>query len=378
MLLLNDLAGVGEARAALSPGANVGESDVGFEMTESQMLTGNIEFDNYGNRFTGANRLTGQLNLQSPLRLGDQLGVRVTKGFNGLEYGRVNYLLPVGGDGFKLGAAYSASRYHLGQNFAALDASGRSNTYTLNASYPFIRTRNFNVYGQAAYDWRDFQDRIGVTATVNDKQTRIASLALTGDARDAFVGGGITVYSVSYGTGRVNLESAAQRAIDDASARTHGQFDKWTLNLVRLQGFTERTSLYVAVSAQKAGKNLDSSEKFILGGAGGVRAYPQGEGSGDSGYLASAELRYIVNAGSLPGVLQPFAFVDAGSITLNESPFAIGVNRRHLAGGGLGLAWARSNDFTVKFSVATRIGSQPAVSDTDRHTRGWLQAIKYF
>ena len=73
------------------------------------------------------------------------------------------------------------------------------------------------------------------------------------------------------------------------------------------------------------------------------------------------------------------AFVDAGGVMLNENPFTAGVNnRRNLAGGGLGLSWARTNDFQLKLTVATRIGSERVQSDSDDRTRGWLQAIKYF
>jgi hemolysin activation/secretion protein len=117
----------------------------------------------------------------------------------------------------------------------------------------------------------------------------------------------------------------------------------------------------------------------VLGGANGVRAYPWGEASGDSGYVATAELRYTFNVAALPGVLQPFVFVDTGGVTLNENPFIAGVNTRHLSAGGVGLTWVKANDFQVKLTLATRLGNQPSVSsDTDRHTRGWVQAIKYF
>ena len=379
LLLLNDLAGVGEARGNLRPGANVGESDLVVEVTPAPLINGSVEFDNQGNRFTGANRLTGRVNLLSPLGLGDALNGLFTKGFDGLEYGRLAYQIPLGGDGLKLGGAYSNAHYRLGKNFAALDSSGESDTYTLSVSYPFIRSRNFNLYGQAAYDWRDFQDRVGSTATVTDKSTRAATLTLNGDARDALLGGGISVFSLAYNGGRLNIETPAARTIDDATARANGRFDKWNLNLLRMQSLSERLSAYFSLSGQKANKNLDSSEKFILGGANGVRAYPQGEASGDSGYVATAELRYALNFSSLPGVLQPFMFVDAGGVTINQSPFAASANTRHLSGGGIGLSWTRANDFQVKLTLATRIGNQASVSsDTDRHTRGWVQAIKYF
>ena len=379
MLLQSDLAGVADARATLRPGANVGESDMTVELAGAPLATGSIEYDNQGNRFTGANRLTGKLNMLSPLGLGDMLNAQLTKGFNGLAYGRLAYQLPVGGDGFKLGGAYSRSTYELGKSFSTLQATGEADTYTLNVSYPFIRTRHFNLYAQAAHEWRDFQDRVGALATVTDKSSRAVTLSLTGDARDALLGGGITVFSVAYASGRLDLETPAVRAVDDVTARTHGSFDKWNFNLLRLQSLGERLSAYVSLSAQKGGKNLDSSEKFVLGGANGVRAYPSGEASGDSGYIATAELRYTFSLAAVPGLLQPFVFVDSGAVTINENPFAAGNNRRHLSAAGIGLSWVKAADFQVKFTLATRLNDKPSLSsDTDRHTRGWVQAIKFF
>jgi len=379
LLLLNDLPGAGNARATLRPGAKVGESDMTVELSPAPLASGSVEYDNHGNRFTGANRLTGKLNLLSPLGLGDMLHAQLTKGFNGLEYGRLAYQLPVGGDGLKLGGAYSHSNYRLGRGFSALNADGEADTHTMNVSYPFIRRRNFNLYGHAAYDWRDFQDRVGATAIVADKSSRAATFTLNGDARDALLGGGITVFSAGYSGGRLNLETPVVRAVDDATARTLGNFSKWNINVLRLQSLGERLSAYVSFSGQKAGKNLDSSEKFVLGGANGVRAYPQGEASGDTGYLATLELRYTFSIAVVPGVLQPFAFVDTGGVTLNENPFAAGPNNRHLSGGGVGLMWANGGDFQMKFTLAKRLGNQPSLSsDTDRHTRGWVHAIKFF
>jgi hemolysin activation/secretion protein len=378
LLLLSDLPGVGEARASLSPGTNVGESDVTIEVTPAPLLSGNVELDNHGNRFTGAVRLGARLNIASPLGLGDALSAQATKGFNGLEYGRIGYQLPIGGDGFKVGGAYAQSRYRLGKTFALLEASGESDTYTAEASYPLVRERNANLYGKVSYARSEFQDRVGFFGAVDDKDTRVVQVALSGDARDAYFGGGISVFSLNYASGQLNIASVAARATDDDSARARGQYDKWNLNLLRLQSVSERTSLYLAFAGQKAGKNLDSSEKFVLGGANGVRAYPQGEGSGDSGYLATAELRYSMTWDKLPGVLQPFLFADAGGVTINANPFATTANRRQLAGGGIGVSWARANDFQLKLTVATRIGSQRAISDNDERTRGWVQAIKYF
>ena len=378
LLLLNDLAGVGDAHVTLRPGAKVGDSDATFELTAAPAATGSVEYDNHGNHFIGANRLTGRLDLLSPLHLGDQLSTRFTRGFDGLDYGYVNYRIPLGSDGFRLGGTYGASDYQLGKTFRPLNASGDSDTAAVNVSYPFIRTRNFSLYGEMDYTWRSFQDRIGATATVIDKHTRGAAFIVSGDVRDRFGGGGVTAFSIVYGEGRVAINTPTARTIDSLSARTNGHFDKWNFNFLRLQSLTERTTVFISVEAQQASTNLDSSEKFILGGANGVRAYPQGEASGDSGYRATAELRYRRSNLGLPGVWQPFVFVDVGAVTLNADPFAVGTNRRHLAGAGLGLSWLAAGGLQINLTLASRIGYEHAISDTDSHLRGWVQLIKNF
>lgn len=62
---------------------------------------------------------------------------------------------------------------------------------------------------------------------------------------------------------------------------TTGRFTKGTLDLTAVQGLGRDFDMLLKLSGQKAGSNLDSSEHIYLGGAHGVRAYPQGEASGD-------------------------------------------------------------------------------------------------
>lgn len=58
-------------------------------------------------------------------------------------------------------------------------------------------------------------------------------------------------------------------------------------------------NLHINLHSQLASKDLDGSEQFSLGGADGIRAYPQGEASGSSGYQATAELRYATSIANL-------------------------------------------------------------------------------
>jgi hemolysin activation/secretion protein len=375
LLLVYDLPGVAPAKAVLAPGQAVGETDLRLELDSGRAAAGSLEFDNYGNRFSGANQLSAQLDLSSPARVGDAVSVRIAKGDPGLEYARASYQLPVGGQGLRAGAAYSAVRYRLGGSFAALAASGEAQTATGFLQYPFVRSRQHNLNGRVAYEQRDLQDRLD---TATDKIAKLVTATLSGDAFDAVGGGGASAFSMGYTRGELNIETPLAKAIDDVTARTDGGYHKWNLSFVRLQTLTERFSAYVAFHGQKAGRNLDSSEKLILGGINGVRAYPQGEAPGDSGYLLNVELRYAFNVTALPGAWQTAVFLDTGEVRINENPFNAQPNRRRLSGGGLGIEWSQASNFSLRLAVAQRIGNQRATAGSDDRTRGWLQAIKYF
>jgi len=378
LLLIYDLPGVAPAKAVLHPGQAIGETDLRIELEPGPAVAGGIELDNYGNRFTGGNRLSGQLDLFSAAGVGDRLSARATKGDPGLTYGRIGYQLPLGGNGFQLEAAYSRAEYRLGKQFAALDASGEADTGLAFVSYPIVRSRDFSLYGRAGYERKALQDRVGASATSIDKKSRLATLGLAGSYFDAVGAGAASAFSLTYGKGDLDIETPEGKAIDDATARTGGSFSKWNLNYARLQNLTGPLALFLSFYGQEAGKNLDSSEKLILGGAHGVRAYPQGEAPGDTGYVLTAELRYAFSAGALPGLLQLTAFLDTGEVKVNEDPFAAGANRRRLTGGGVGLNWGRVSDFSLRLALAHRIGNARATAGSDRETRGWLQAIKYF
>ncbi|MEO5830112.1 MAG: ShlB/FhaC/HecB family hemolysin secretion/activation protein, partial [Rhodanobacter sp.] len=133
-------------------------------------------------------------------------------------------------------------------------------------------------------------------------------------------------------------------------------------------------------TAQLASKNLDPSEKMVLGGMDGIRAYPQGEGFGDEGYLARLELRRLLPGLSdhVPGQVHLIGFVDSGHVTINKNPWYAGSNSENLRSAGVGVTWVDPGDFSVRMYYARKLGSQRAISAPDRSGRFWIQLIKYF
>jgi len=64
LLLLSDVPGVG-VRSTLVPGASAGTSDLIVDVTPGRLVTGSIEADNHGNRYTGEYRVGGTVNINN-------------------------------------------------------------------------------------------------------------------------------------------------------------------------------------------------------------------------------------------------------------------------------------------------------------------------
>jgi hemolysin activation/secretion protein len=377
LLLLSDIPGV-RVTSTLAPGAEVGTSDLIVDITPGRRVTGSVEADNGGNRYTGAYRLGGTVYLNNFAGIGDQFSLRLLGSTGGLAYGRAAYQAPIGNA--TVGAAFTHLRYTLGREFDVLDADGTADIFSVFGSYPLVRSRRLNLYALADLDYRLLEDRIGAVSSESDKNIRAMTIGFSGDSRDDLGGGGWNVFSAGWTIGRLNLESPAERAIDALTAHSQGGYGKLQFSAARLQTVSGPLSFYGAVRGQLAFDNLDSSEKMELGGAYGVRAYPEGEAYGDQGYIATLEARLLLSqwTGKLPGRLQLITFIDAGEIRFAHDPWFTGSNHASRSGYGAGLVWAGPHGFTARASYARKLGDAPATSAPDKDGRFWFQITKLF
>lgn len=204
---------------------------------------------------------------------------------------------------------------------------------------------------------------------------------MKGDFRDA-MGNGFSNYMLSWTRGHVSLHNPEVLALDAISAQSNGTFDKLVYGITRQQEIAGSTGLYLSAYGQLASKNLDASEKVSIGGAGGVRAFPPGEATGDEGVVLTLESRTRLPSPteSLRGQLQWVCFVDTGEVSLNKNPWDIAgpTNRRRLSGAGMGLNFMGTSNWVVKASYAFKLGDEAATSAPDANGRFWLQANKVF
>lgn len=363
LLGLRALPGI-EARATLQPGASLGLTDLVVNITSAPLITGGVDLDNYGNRYTGAYRLGLSLDVNSPLCLGDRLSLRLLGSDEDQRYARLAYQLPLGTRGTQVGLSYSAMRYELGKSFTGLDAHGEARIASLFALQPLLRSRDLSLYVQAQIDAKELEDDIGLVNNHTEKESRVATLTLNGNSRDGWGGGGVNSFSLAVSPGRLDCNGPC--AVPDS-------FVKVAPSLLRLQRLDERFSLYAQWQGQWANGNLDSSEKFAVGGAFGVRAYPQGEASGDEGWLANLELRYALGES-----WQALVFLDHGQVTLDKDPAPAATgNQRHLTGSGLGLSWGVQG-WQISTTAAWKTDGGAPSSGPDRSPQLWARLSKGF
>lgn len=380
--LINELPGV-QAQGTLVSGAKEGESNLVIKTEDGPLRTGMVLLDNQGVRATGLWRTTAYLGINNPSGNGDQVTLLGLAGVNN-TYMRTGYTFRIGYQGLRLGVNASRLSYKLGDAFAALNADGRASTEGLTLSYPLLRKTGLNLNIAVNFDHKSLINNAAGSTTSN-KRANVWNFSFSGDQVDALAGGGLTQFHTSLSLGRINYGLPSEIASDDLGPMARGHFSKWTFALSRLQKLTDHTGFYLNLTGQYAPHNLDSSEKFSLGGANGVRAYPSSEATGDLGWIVNAEIRH-----SLDDELQVVGFLDTGKIQINQTSYT-GWNsatpnkppRYRLSGIGVGLNYAKRNDYLIRGTLATPIGNNPGRdangNDSDGRSdafRVWIQAIK--
>jgi hemolysin activation/secretion protein len=390
LLLADDLPGV-TVSGSLGQGAQAGQTDLVLQLADEPWLNASISADNAGAVSTGTKRAQASLSFNSPAGWGDAISLYGVS-TQGSNYGRLAYSLPLGSDGWRFGVNASRLEYELmtepyaSQSLQGNPTEGNSTSAGVELTYPVLRSRTLNLTGSLSADQKKYIN-IAAGKTASDYTNTPVSLGLSGNSFDALGGGGANALSWVMTAGKLNQSGSPTQTSDASTTQTAGMFYKVRYALSRQQQIGTGLSLYTAFSGQWAQKNLDSSEKFYLGGSGGVRAYPSSEGGGSLGQMLNVELRWLLPAG-----VMLTGFYDHGRVTQNVHNNYTGapeLNTFALKGAGLSLGWRHTSGLNVQATYARRIGDNPNAntSDTNRgadqdgtlhRNRLWLTASVAF
>lgn len=379
MLLMSDLAGAGTPRIAIGPGRVPETSDFAFNVPEGRLFDGYLLGDNYGSPYTGRNRLSGGLNLNSPLGFGDRLSAYgiVSEDAN-LKNGRVAYSAPIGYDGLRAEVSAFRTTYVLGGIYQALDATGTADGIAGTLTYALKRQRDESIYLSGNYTYKTLHDNLfGISSS--HRVINEGTLGITREALSSFAGmPWMTSATLSITAGHVEFPDPAQRALNMAGVNTVGDFAKVNLQVASTLGLTDVLSLTTTFRMQKTlTGNLDSSEQFGLTGFWGVRSFDEGL-AGDSGYLVTPELKY-----ALPGFANGHnhslgVFTDLGAVWLADPSWTTTL-KPHTQIQDVGLGYYATYEYSpgrmmlLKAQVAWTYGRTDGAVSYDKATKGLLQ-----
>ena len=355
--ILGDVPGIA-VRPAITAGAEPGTGDLLVSIEEIKAWGGSVGADNHGNRFSGEYRGVLRLNRPMLFTFGDRLDLTALYSSESLLLGSTEYSLPLGVSGLRGKVGYNHTDYELGQG---ADAQGDARVTSIGVSYPLVRNPNHNLGLSLEYQYKDLSDTFAEGLAVRATEAHVVPLTLSFDQRDELLGGGLSYGALTLTAGRT------ERQDDLAGEITEDDIDFGKLNLqwVRVQSLPVLPmgwTLYGSLSAQLSSTTLDSSETKSLGGANGVRAYPQGEATGSEGYIGQLELRTSYPKAS------PYLFVDYGYIPQRGEAEV----RRSLSGAGFGVR-GNIDRLSGDVSVAWKLDGEEATSDTSqRDPRVWF------
>lgn len=355
---ISDVSGT-KAVGVLSPGKDFGTSDLTVRIEKGKGTSTVLYVENYGSKDTGQYRYGLQENLYDVSGNGDKISVGVLLSNRNMHNYYANYETIVGRGGTTLGFGISRMDYETGLGSAGL--KGIAETISLYGQRSLYHLSNSGLTFSYGYNYRRLTDENVQFDRKTKKHSHSVYVGVDGFERRP---GTVLNYQAKVTTGRLEPDSEDGRT-QTSLAQTQGRYTKGEISVTAVQRLGNRADVLLKASGQIASHNLDGSERMYLGGASGVRAYPQGEGSGDEGVMATIEPRFYTK---VPGLVFSTYFDighimyynDGSSYSTREGRPASSMT---LKGYGAAISYTKPNDWFARLDYARRIGSDPNLSE---------------
>jgi hemolysin activation/secretion protein len=220
-------------KAVLVPGKEPGSTDIILEVSDRLPVHFRTEWDNYGSRYVRKERFTESVRHNNLLGFDDMLYLQAQSG-ESQDYMlfAMQYIIPVA-DRTKIGFAASDSKVDLGEEYADLNARGKSKMFELFAVQELYMSDDLRVNANAGFDYLDsFSFQLG--SEQSRDRLRTLKLGFDADYSDAWDGRTIISPESSFGLGSImaGLKDKDSRASRSGAG---GKYIKHSMNLLRFQ-----------------------------------------------------------------------------------------------------------------------------------------------
>jgi hemolysin activation/secretion protein len=314
LLLINNRPGVRIVDTAIEEiGGPTGRFRLIVELKTWHIYT-SFGIDNLGSSTVGPWQTYAAAAFNSYLLPGDTLAVNLstTPGDpRELAFGRLSFDVPVGTDGFRIGASTLYSDVRPGDDRRLYNDSTTTEAFEVRGSIVPLQSQWSWLTLTAAFDFSNVGES-NVFGPIYKDHIRTVSLTSDYWLQDDF--GGNNYVTLTYRQG-LDIFGASRFGDDwlshDGAAANFSVLDFW---FTRYQTLSDTWSVKVAAAGQMASGPLLLSQQFYLGGLAFGRGYGSAEISGDNGIAGSFELRFDqkLNYRYWSGY-QLYSFVDAGA-----------------------------------------------------------------
>ena len=283
---MDDLRGV-KASVDLSPGSQVGTTDLTVKLTKDHDFQQQVSVNDYGSKLTGKWLFNGNFQYANLLGLGELYTLDVSHSNDSFFSIRPGIQTPTGLWNIWFDASYLYSKSDTNGQIAALNNNGRTDDVNLGFSSALLNTAAQKIVVRGGFEGRHARSEFAGTGIVqSDDQLR------------EFNATGSYLLRLANTTAFASLE--AIKGVDILGASDEGD-----TNLSRAgnpQGFMLRPTLFVqqnlwtngsikgTITGQYSPNTLLASDLFSAGGYGSVRGFEPAETTGESGVQYSAEL----------------------------------------------------------------------------------------
>lgn len=374
LLLLNDFPDL-TVSSVVEAGKEPNTVDLTLNVADKNPIHFSVDYNNFGSRFTGRDRLGATLDFGNLSGNGDRLTLRGLRSLasKGVTLGTLNYSVPVNNNGTKASLLVSNAAYGVGRELEVLDIRGNAIVAGLFVNHPLIKTTDWNLNLTGGLMYQQIEDLI-LDQTISRDRLRELVLGVSTDWND---GAGRNYFNARM-TQDLGTGFGGMRPDDPLSSRqAGGGFNKWNFDLARIHSFNNNWFAIARISHQFASRALPTAEQYGLGGIDTVRGYTQSAYLGDAGFNVSGEIRWQPIEGKHHNLLQLAAFVDHGNAYLKRhAPGEI--PNVSMTGAGVGVRLNLPSEAYIRADVGWPIGNNAITRRVGKSPVTYLTFSKTF
>lgn len=237
--------------------------------------------DNYGTKASGKIRGGGQVQFNNITKSADTLSMFYARSNEKQNNFSLSYEIPVSSHPTLIGSSVCLSNYELGSKYKVLGAKGKALSYDIYLKEPLYRTSNSKLQLNLGAQYNKLSDEFEVFDLEFKKHSLLGYVSLNG----------------AHNTNKLYLQGEIKSSIgklnndDDYKIYKEGGFSIFNFDGSIAYKYSEYLELKDNLIMQLGSKELESSERFIAGGAQRVSAYDSNVSSGDSGIFNSTILQ---------------------------------------------------------------------------------------